>query len=74
MLPKLAGIPELGRDLLPTDILRPLSFNNHYSRIFGCTRSLLLCVGSPFVAPGGCSVAMRGLLVAVASLVVEHGL
>ena len=44
--------------------------------IFGCTGSLLLHVGfSLVVASGGLLfVAVRGLLIAVASLAVEHRL
>ena len=41
----------------------------------GCVGSLLLHVGFlSSCASGGYSVAVRGLLTAVASLVVEHGL
>ena len=42
--------------------------------IFGCTESLLLCVGLWVATSGGSSVAVCRLLVAVPSLVVEHGL
>ena len=43
--------------------------------IFGCIGSLLLHVGFSLVeASGSYSVVVRGLLIAVASLVVEHGL
>ena len=43
--------------------------------IFGCVGSSLLHVGFSLVAErGDYSVAVRGLLIAVASLVAEHGL
>ena len=46
-----------------------------YLFIFGCVGSSLLCTGfSLVVASGGFFVVMRGLLVAWASLVAEHGL
>ena len=41
---------------------------------FGCAGSLLLCGPSVAVMCRGCSVVVRGFLVAVASLVAEHGL
>ena len=44
--------------------------------IFGCVRASLLHAGSSLVAASGglLFVALRGLLIAVASLVVEHRL
>ena len=76
MLPKLAGIPELGRDLvrwlwsvLPTYILRSLSLKKILFIYFWPHWVFVTVPGlSPFVVTGGCSVAVHGLLVAVATL------
>ena len=52
-----------------------VSFLKH-TFIFGCTRSSWLCAGFSLVVASRIYslVAVRGLLIAVASLVAEHGL
>ena len=51
-------------------------FFKFYLLIFGCVGSLLLCAWLSLVAVSGglLFVAVRGLLITVASLVAEHGL
>ena len=51
-----------------------ISFFKEHLFIFGCPGSSLLLRLSLVVVGGGCSLAMRSLLLARASLVAEHGL
>ena len=61
--------------MLPTYILRSLSFKKILFIYFWPHWVFVTMPGlSPFVVTRGYSVALRGLLVAAASLVVEHGL
>ena len=51
-----------------------ISFFKEYLFIFGCAGSSLLLRLSLVVVGGGCSLAMRRLLIALDSLIAEHGL
>ena len=65
-------VPCTGRQILNHCATREALSFFYFILFFGCVGSLLPCVGFSLVAASGGYSVVRGLLIAVASLVAEH--